>query len=117
MIKVFSFTTFILYSLTGICQSTGSVFLEAENFDNKGGWVVDQQFMDLMGSSYLMSHGMGIPVADAETMVDFPSTEEYNVYVRTFNCTSPWIRTLTGVSIRATSTTCLWKGVTSVLHM
>jgi len=94
-----------------------SVFPEVENFDNKGGWVVDQQFMDLMGSSYLMAYGMGIPVADAETMVEFPSTGEYNVYVPTFNSTSPWIRSLSGVSIRATSTTCLWQGVTSVLHM
>src|SRR5690554_911190 len=70
--------------------SANDVFLEAENFDNKGGWVVDQQFMDLMGSSYLMAHGMGVPVADAETTVEFPSTGEYNVFVRTFNWTSPW---------------------------
>lgn len=67
-----------------------SVFLEAENFQTKGGWVVDQQFMDLMGSSYLMAHGMGVPVADAETTVEFPSTGEYNIFVRTFNWTSPW---------------------------
>jgi hypothetical protein len=67
-----------------------NVFLEAENFQNKGGWVVDQQFMDLMGSSYLMAHGMGVPVVDAETTVEFPSTGEYTVFVRTFNWTSPW---------------------------
>jgi len=67
-----------------------NVFLEAENFENKGGWVVDQQFMDVMGSSYLMAHGMGVPVANAETTVEFPSTGEYNVFVRTFNWTSPW---------------------------
>ncbi|MCA1760256.1 MAG: FAD-dependent oxidoreductase, partial [Bacteroidales bacterium] len=54
------------------------------------GWVVDQQFMDLMGSSYLLAHGMGVPVADAETTVEFPSTGEYKVFVRTFNWTSPW---------------------------
>jgi hypothetical protein len=66
------------------------IFLEAESFQNKGGWVVDQQFMDLMGSSYLMAHGMGIPVADAETTAGFPSTGEYTIFVRTFNWTSPW---------------------------
>jgi hypothetical protein len=66
------------------------IFLEAESFQNKGGWVVDQQFMDLMGSSYLMAHGMGVPVADAETTAEFPSTGEYNIFVRTFNWTSPW---------------------------
>jgi hypothetical protein len=66
------------------------IFLEAESFQNKGGWVVDQQFMDLMGSSYLMAHGMGVPVADAETTAGFPSTGEYTIFVRTFNWTSPW---------------------------
>ncbi len=66
------------------------VFVEAENFDVKGGWVVDQQFMDLMGSSYLLAHGMGVPVADAVTQVTFPSTGEYRAFVRTFNWTSPW---------------------------
>ncbi|GHT69413.1 hypothetical protein AGMMS50239_36150 [Bacteroidia bacterium] len=30
-----------------------SLLVEAENFSTKGGWVVDQQFMDLMGSPYL----------------------------------------------------------------
>ncbi|MDD3789483.1 MAG: pyridine nucleotide-disulfide oxidoreductase, partial [Petrimonas sp.] len=46
--------------------------------------------MDLMGSSYLMAHGMGMPVEDAETTVEFPSSGEYYVFVRTFNWTSPW---------------------------
>ena len=34
-----------------ICPAAFSVemLIEAENFKNKGGWVVDQQFMDLMG--------------------------------------------------------------------
>jgi hypothetical protein len=66
------------------------VFVEAESFTNKGGWVVDQQFMDQMGSSYLMAHGMGEPVANASTQVVFPETGTYYVYVRTFNWTSPW---------------------------
>ena len=66
------------------------LFVEAESFTNKGGWVVDQQFMDLMGSSYLMAHGLGDPVAAASTQVLFPETGTYYVYVRTFNWTSPW---------------------------
>jgi hypothetical protein len=57
-----------LLLVTVLLQSiANNVFLEAENFDNKGGWVVDQQFMDLMGSPYLMAHGMGVPIADAVT--------------------------------------------------
>ena len=66
------------------------LFVEAESFAEKGGWVVDQQFMDLMGSPYLMAHGMGKPVADATTFVKFPSKGRYYVFVRTFNWTAPW---------------------------
>lgn len=66
------------------------VFVEAESFGKKGGWVVDQQFMDIMGSPYLLAHGIGVPVADAETEVDIPEKGVYYVYVRTFNWTSPW---------------------------
>lgn len=66
------------------------LFVEAESFTHKGGWVVDQQFMDLMGSSYLLAHGMGEPVEDAWTEVSFPENGTYYVYVRTYNWTSPW---------------------------
>ena len=68
------------------------LFVEAESFANKGGWVVDQQFMDQMGSPYLMAHGIGKPVADAMTTVEFPETGTYQVFVRTFNWTSPWYK-------------------------
>ena len=70
--------------------SAQDLLVEAESFSHKGGWVVDQQFMDLMGSSYLMAHGMGERVADATTDVEFPEKGTYHVYVRTFNWTSPW---------------------------
>ena len=36
--------------------TASNLLIEAESFDQKGGWVVDQQFMDLMGSPYLMAH-------------------------------------------------------------
>jgi hypothetical protein len=79
-----------IVSLLSFSQPVHSVLIEAESFQNKGGWVVDQQFADLMGSSYLLAHGMGVPVKDAKTMVEFPSAGNYNVFVRTFNWTSPW---------------------------
>ena len=66
-------------------QAIDQVLVEAENFKDKGGWVVDQQFMDTMGSSYLLAHGMGKPVADAKTSVTFPSTGSYTMWVRTKN--------------------------------
>ena len=90
MRTIFVFLSILTTSMISFSQSNHSVFLEAENFENKGGWVVDQQFMDLMGSSYLMAHGMGVPVADAATTIKFPSTGEYTIFVRTFNWTSPW---------------------------
>lgn len=73
-----------------LSSSASNLFIEAESFTKKGGWVVDQQFMDLMGSSYLMAHGMGEPVEDAQTEVTFPGKGTYYVYVRTYNWTSPW---------------------------
>ena len=59
------------------------VLVEAEGFDEHGGWLIDTQFIDLMGSPYLLAHGMGNPVADAETTVNFPAAGKYHVYVRT----------------------------------
>lgn len=43
-----------------------TVVIEAEWFDDYGGWVNDTQFMDQMGSPYLLAHGLGRPVADAK---------------------------------------------------
>lgn len=60
-----------------------NVLVEAESFDDKGGWVVDQQFSDTMGSPYLLAHGLGRSVDDAVTTVTFPATGTYRVWVRT----------------------------------
>lgn len=76
-----------------LCTSfayAGRLLVEAESFSKKGGWVVDQQFMDQMGSPYLMAHGLGGQVDDAQTQVVLPEKGTYYVYVRTFNWTSPW---------------------------
>lgn len=81
--------------LIGLCGCLGiangtDLLIEAESFTDKGGWVVDQQFMDQMGSPYLLAHGIGNKVADASTKIVFPTTGIYHVYVRTYNWTSPW---------------------------
>ena len=78
-----------LYGCLGIANGT-DLLIEAESFTDKGGWVVDQQFMDQMGSPYLLAHGIGNKVADASTKIVFPTTGIYHVYVRTYNWTSPW---------------------------
>ena len=80
----------LLLCLAPLWLRGADVWVEAESFRDKGGWVLDQQFMDLMGSPYLMAHGMGQPVADARTTVRFDQDGTYHVYVRTYNWTSPW---------------------------
>ena len=79
-----------LLLLTVFSAGAAEIWIEAEAFGNKGGWVVDQQFMDRVGSSYLLAHGLGTPVADASTAIQVPLTARYNVWVRTFNWTSPF---------------------------
>jgi Dehydrogenases (flavoproteins) len=62
-----------------------SVLIEAENFNIKGGWLVDPQFVEQMGSPYLLAHGMGKPVKDAETSVSIAKAGTYYVWARTKN--------------------------------
>ena len=94
----------LLFCLGVFGCSVGSfaenVLVEAESFRDKGGWVVDQQFMDLMGSPYLMAHGMGVPVADAVTDINIPSDGVYHVYARTYNWTSPCMKVRVPVSLK-----------------
>ncbi len=84
----------ILVTLLLMAASVGAqaadLWLEAESFSHKGGWKVDQQFMDQMGSPYLLAHGLGKAVDDAWTEVTFPEKGDYYVFVRTYNWTSPW---------------------------
>jgi len=67
-----------------------SVLVEAEAFDNPGGWVVDPQFMDVMGSPYVLAHGLGRPVPDAVTTVELPGPGTYHVWVRTKDWVATW---------------------------
>ena len=66
------------------------VLVEAEGFANRGGWVVDPQFMDMMGSPFLLAHGLGRPVADATTEVAFSAAGTYRVWVRTKDWVAQW---------------------------
>ncbi|MEL7532020.1 MAG: FAD-dependent oxidoreductase [Bacteroidota bacterium] len=66
------------------------VFVEAEQFANHGGWELDQQSMEQMGSPYLLAHGLGIPVEDATTEIRFPNEGKYRVWVRTRDWVAPW---------------------------
>ena len=83
-------THFVLFLFAVVKVNSAQLYVEAESFKEKGGWVVDQQFMEQVGSSYLMAHGMGKPVTDAITTVRFAEKGLYHVYVRTYNWTSVW---------------------------
>ncbi len=71
-------------------RAADRVLVEAEAFASPGGWSLDTQFIDLMGSPYLIAHGLGQPVKDATTTVTFPSTGQYRVWVRTKDWVAEW---------------------------
>lgn len=66
------------------------VLVEAESFEKHGGWKLDTQFIDVMGSPYLLAHGLGQPVENATTTVEFPETGTYRVFVRTKDWVARW---------------------------
>jgi len=89
--KTLALLTFI-FVFAALTSSAGAqvILVEAESFANHGGWVVDQQSIDQMGSAYLLAHGLGRPVADAATVVRFPTPGRYRVWVRTRDWVAPW---------------------------
>jgi len=84
------FSAFALLFFLQAAAASDNVLVEAEQFEQTGGWVVDQQFMDQMGSPFLLAHGLGEPVRDAETTVKFPAAGKYRVWVRTRDWVAPW---------------------------
>ncbi|SKB97146.1 FAD dependent oxidoreductase [Parapedobacter luteus] len=66
------------------------IIVEAESFDEFGGWVVDHQAMDVMGSPYLLAHGLGKPVEDAVKRIPFKQGGNYHIWVRTREWAAPW---------------------------
>ena len=79
---------YALFSLFAATQLHAATFLvEAEQFSDKGGWGIDTQFIESMGSPYLIAHGLGKPVADATTEADVPEDGTYRVWVRTLDWT------------------------------
>ena len=83
----------ILTSLLAAAQLTATaadqVWVEAESFKDRGGWMLDTQFISIMGSPYLLAHGMGRPVKDASTSVD-GIEGKVTVWVRAKNWVGPW---------------------------
>lgn len=63
----------------------GFYYVNTEDFDDYGGWKMDNQFVHLMGSPYLIATGVGEPVQDAKTSVNILKEGEYYVWVRARN--------------------------------
>lgn len=77
------------FSWAGSAESA-SLLLEAAQFQTHGGWGLDSQYMDIMGSGFLIAHGIGKPVEDAIAKVEFPETGTYRLWVRTRDWVAPW---------------------------
>jgi hypothetical protein len=73
----------ILLTIPLLISCKKELFIECEAFENHGGWVVDPQFVEEMGSPYLMAHGLGIPVENATTTIQVPARDVYHVWART----------------------------------
>lgn len=65
-------------------QVPGFVWIESEDFAEKGDWVVDTQFTHKMGSAYLLCPGRNVPTTKAaRTTLTIPSSGTWTAWVRT----------------------------------
>ena len=90
MIKSLKYGLLILLLVS--CSRSEQILLEAESFEDRGGWVIDNQSATVMGSPYLLAHGLGVPVQDAITNFDVPKDGVYRMWVRTKDWTRVWGR-------------------------
>jgi len=63
----------------------GFLWIDAEDFHDYGGWLIDTDFVHLMGSPYLIAAGIGKPVKDATLTVALPRAGRWRVWVRARN--------------------------------
>lgn len=82
--------TLLLCPTIAFSAKAAQVLVEAEGFNQYGGWSLDTQFTHIMGSSYLLAHGLGEPVKDATTTVKFSEPGKYKVLVRTKDWVARW---------------------------
>ena len=73
----------IVMSLATSRSHAEVVWLEAEQFNKRGSWTNDSQFIDQMGSPYLMAIGLGTPVDDAVTTFSVAKAGRYRLWART----------------------------------
>lgn len=89
-IRIVSLAGWLAYGLLVASSSADTVLVEAESFGERGGWVIDTQSFEQVGSPYLLAHGLGVPVADARTTIAVPRAGTYRVLVRTRDWAASW---------------------------
>ncbi len=85
-----SLAVLALASFFSSFATAAEIFVEAESFADSGGWDLDTQFIQQMGSPYLIAHGLGRPVADAVTPLEVTDAGNYRVWVRTIDWVARW---------------------------
>ncbi len=80
----------LLASVVAPLSAAEPLFIEAESFASHGGWALDTSFTEIVGSPYLLAHGLGKPVKDATGKVQIPAAGTYKVWVRTKDWVAPW---------------------------
>jgi hypothetical protein len=63
----------------------GFLWIDAEDFTDYGGWLLDTQFVYTMGSAYLIAASVGKPVEDATISVEIPRAGKHRLWVRAKN--------------------------------
>ncbi len=77
-------------SLVARPGSAEESFLETESFQDLGGWTLDTSFTHIVGSPYLLAHGLGKPVKDATTKFTVKTGGDYYLWARTKDWVAPW---------------------------
>ena len=65
-----------------------TLWIDASAFQKPGGWLLDTQFVHLMGSPYLIAAGIGTPVENAAASFTVADSGTYRLWIRSRN----WIR-------------------------
>ena len=74
MKRLFALSALTLLAAVAPCtRAADRLLVEAESFAQPAGWSLDTQFIEIMGSPYLIAHGLGQPVKDATTAAVFPA--------------------------------------------
>ncbi len=81
---------FGLACVSALAAEPQTLFVEAESLAEHGGWKLDTAFTNIVGSPYLLAHGLGKPVADARGTVKVAVAGEYRVWVRTKDWVGHW---------------------------